>query len=98
MIGNVCCFNLGSRQSKEWLIQVLSVLRLFKGTEWDWKLKEINSKESITFLNCCGTVVQVSSYPGPRDADASNYRGMGKRLMLLLYDEFYFFKVSSNEK
>jgi len=90
--GNVCCFNLGSRQSKEWLAQVLGVLRLFKGSEeFHWKLEHIDSSECIALTNSLGTKVTVSSYPGPRDADASNYRGMGTRLMLLLYDEFYFF-------
>lgn len=89
--GNVCCFNLGSRQSVEWLAQVLGVLHEFKGSPFDWKLKKIDSTECIRFINCVGTEVIISSYPGPRDANASNYRGMGSKLMLLLYDEFYFF-------
>jgi hypothetical protein len=90
--GNVCCFQIGGRQAKEWLAQVIVYLRMFKGTEWDWKLDKIESKEYIRIVNRWGTTVQISSYPGPRDADASNFRGMGRDLALLLYDEFYFMK------
>ncbi len=90
--GNTCCCQLGSRQSKNWLALTISIMRLFRGSKFAWKLEAINNKESITITNCCGTKVTVSSYPGPRDADASNYRGVGDKLMLLLYDEFYFFK------
>lgn len=90
--GNVCCFNLGSRQSHEWLAQAIGVLQLFRGTKFDWKLEAINSHEKVTIRNWTGRTSTISSYPGPRDNEASNFRGMGTRLMLLLYDEFYFFK------
>jgi hypothetical protein len=90
--GNVCCFNLGGRQAKEWLAQAIGIMRLFRGSKFDWRLVNIESKEYISIVNCTGTAAKVSSYPGPKDADASNFRGMGTKLMLLLYDEFYFFK------
>jgi len=88
--GNVCCFQIGSRQSKSWLAKVINVLRYFRGTKWDWKLVHIDSKERIVITNCCGTTVSITSYPGPRDAGATNFRGEGDKLMLLMYDEFYF--------
>jgi hypothetical protein len=90
--GNVCCFQIGGRQAKEWLAQVIVYLRMFRGSPWDWTLEKIDSKEYIQIKNRYGTVVQISSYPGPRDADATNFRGMGKDLALLLYDEYYFFR------
>lgn len=90
--GNVACFQLGSRQAKDWLSQVIQVMGYFKGSEWDWTEVERTSKEFIRIYNCCKTTTTVASYPGPRDAGATNYRGVGQKLMLLLYDEFYFFK------
>jgi hypothetical protein len=90
--GNCCCFQIGGRQAKAWLAQVIVYLRMFKGSAWDWKLEKIESKEYICITNRWGTTVMISSYPGPRDADASNFRGMGQDLALLLYDEFYFMR------
>lgn len=58
--GNACCCQLGSRQSKNWLALVISMLRKFKGSKYDWKLLGINNKESITIRNCVGTLSFVS--------------------------------------
>ena len=61
--GNVCNFNLGSRQSKEWLAQVLGVLRMLKGTEWDWKLVRPHPFSSSLFAGpvyrCISTAKSV---------------------------------------
>jgi len=91
--GNVVNFNLQARQAVSWLAKCLQWLELFQGSEeFKFKYVRVDSRESVTITNCKGTRATISSFPGPKDEDASNFRGMGDKLMLLMYDEFYFFK------
>lgn len=91
--GNVCNFNLLGRQAVSWLGKVLGWLKLLeKAPEFGFTYERINSQEFVVIRNCTGTLATISSYPGPRDEDASNFRGMGDKLMLLMYDEFYFLR------
>jgi hypothetical protein len=90
--GNVINFALQGRQAEGWLTLVYNMLLLFKDSEYSWTIGRHSSREFIEIINCCGTKVRISCFPGPRDEDASNYRGVGDKLLLLLYDEFYFFK------
>jgi hypothetical protein len=90
--GNVVNFALQGRQAKEWLGVVDALLFLFKDSPFDWTSSERNANEYIEINNRTGTTARVSCFPGPRDEDASNYRGVGSKLLLMVYDEFYFFK------
>lgn len=92
--GNVCSFNLTSRQSKTWFTLVDEHLQRFqKSDRFQWTELTRNNREVLILRSkCTGTTNTLSSYPGPSDKDASNWRGMGTRLAIMNIDEFYFMK------
>jgi hypothetical protein len=93
--GNVCCFNLRARQSKAWFSQTATWVEKFKNSD-EFRYRELkrDGQEKLIIRNCTGTDVELSSFPGPADAEGSNFRGMGARIALMNIDEFFFIKPS----
>lgn len=93
--GNVCCFNLKSRQSKAWFSQTWKWVEKFQQSdEFRFRVLQRNGQEKVVIRNCTGTDCELSSYPGPADAEGSNFRGMGARIALMNIDEFFFIRPS----
>lgn len=70
--GNVLCYNLRSRQAKDWLELAIKYLGIFRNSpKFGWKLERQNINEFITIRqNVTGHVNSVKSYPG-------EYQGKG---------------------
>lgn len=64
-IGNNSCYNIGSRQARDWLQESYDVACVFKTTaEFGWELDKANGKEFYQIRTVFGTLNRVSSYPG----------------------------------
>ena len=63
--GNVCAVNLTGRQGKAWLSQCRRWMMLLQQSpEFQFTISREDSREFIEIVNCMGTTVRVSSFPG----------------------------------
>ena len=64
-IGNGSCYNIGARQSRDWLQEGIDVLYVFEKTpQFGWEIDRMDTREFIQIKTVFGTINRISSYPG----------------------------------
>lgn len=64
-VGNVSCYNIGGRQARDWLQQVIDNLKVFEKTvEFGHSIDKVDTREFIQIRTVFGTLNRISSYPG----------------------------------
>ena len=65
VVGNTSCYNIGGRQARDWLQQVIDNLRVFEKTvEFAHSVNKVDTREFIQIRTIFGTLNRISSYPG----------------------------------